>query len=374
MPTSLNEWKAPLPRAEYCVARFAFCNFSVGGDAMTWRHVLSVFLTPSSLGMIPSQVMTLTPDKAPDSSVGLRSFVRVFRIGGGISLCQRSAGKFALRFKGRQGTRSVFRSDSPRQLVAAARTLSSENLRWYRNFSRLFESSEKDLVFDFGANIGYTAQLFLETLGNNKKIVLFEPHLGNLSQLIENFRSNSRVAILPVGIGPDVSIATLAPPSAQLHRQDAASNTGLLSVFGVSKRLIASRYDNGSPLENAVLVNLGSLLSRFEGSGEDSSADELYDRVVFCKVDVEGSEAFAFDFLAQILNRGAIVEIELNRNLESVAIVPSNNLDSLRREASFGVYSRKGEEKEVQDYFLIPSSFEQSSSELIRDLELVRLH
>jgi len=306
--------------------------------------------------------------------MNIGKYVRLLLLGGGLSWAHRAFGKYAFRYRDSTGRKTTFRSDSPRQLVAAARTLSADSLVWYSGLSRLMPNAKKDLVFDFGANIGYSGLLFLETFGSDRRIFMLEPHLGNVSQLVHHFRFSNRVAILPVGVGDQSVVTSLAVPAVQGNRSDSESNTGLLSTQGVAQKSVFSGDISQSPTDFALLLEADRLSRAILQVSDCRTEEELYGRVAFCKIDIEGSESYLLHFMSRILAAGALVQIEWNQVLN-----PSNedslwdSLVELQRVTPFGIYSVDGLKSQVTDFFLIPQKVENDSSDKLARLRLVKV-
>jgi FkbM family methyltransferase len=133
------------------------------------------------------------------------------------------------------------------------------------------------IIYDVGAHEGVYSMFFSRAVGENGKIITFEPHPENCSRILENLKFNkiSNVELRPIGLGKEKGRAMLTFPDSDLARGTAIKEIG-----------------------DKILSEKGTRTIEIEIDSLDNLIQDL-PRPDFIKIDVEGME---FDVLCGMHN------------------------------------------------------------------------
>ncbi len=153
-------------------------------------------------------------------------------------------------------------------------TLEKESQMYAEALAKLQNTPQ--LIFDIGANEGYTVDAFLQT---KAQIIAVEPGKRTLAALRVKFANNDRVRIVSKAVSNQVG-------SAKFHaHQDAALNT--LNIKWHKKTT-----ENQTPKSPQYLVNTTTLDALITKYGQPD----------FIKIDVEGHEMEVLEGLSQVVS------------------------------------------------------------------------
>jgi FkbM family methyltransferase len=173
---------------------------------------------------------------------------------------------------------------------------------WVRN-----EIRKCDVVLDIGAHIGYYTLIFAKAVGEEGKVVAFEPTPENFAILKKNIELNGHKNVTAV--------------------QKAVSNVTGSALFYTSEDF---------PAVNSLRDSFGLKQSiRVETLRLDDYFTGLPERVDFIKMDIEGAEAAAFQGMKGLLARNPSVKIMAEfcpKYFALFGIDPRDFLGSLTRE------------------------------------------
>lgn len=175
-------------------------------------------------------------------------------------------------------------------------------------YKNLFLEHQIDgLVFDIGANLGFTTQAFLDT--GAERVIAVEPDSYNFAVLKVKFGHNSRVTIIPTAISAYEGKASL-----WLHQSDGALHT---METKWQKSVGSDKYPEKVTVKT---ITLDGLI-------------EEYGIPTFVKIDVEGHE---WKVLQGLHHPIPLISIEVNLPIfREEAIKCIQYLQSLYRKAFF---------------------------------------
>lgn len=144
-------------------------------------------------------------------------------------------------------------------------------------------------VFDIGANVGQSADIFLQEFPD-ARIWSFEPSRSTFDQLQDRFKGEPRVSCCNYAMSDHVG-------SADMERTDESD----------LRRLVAENGENDQPeaIESVKLITLDAFCT-----------DHNVDRIDYLKIDTEGHELQVLAGADRMLDKNAvaILELELGMN------------------------------------------------------------
>jgi FkbM family methyltransferase len=179
-----------------------------------------------------------------------------------------------------------------------------------------------DIVFDVGANVGQSAQSFLEWFPRSR-IYCFEPVSATFRQLQNNLKDNDRAFCYCLALGSSAS-------TGQMLLQ------GSPDMFSLSSRL--DRVPNGNvPTEHVQVATL-----------DDFCLTHSIDRINFLKIDTEGGDLDVLRGAEHMLNDQKIdlVQVEAGMNVNNKWHVPFELLKDYLESRShflFAIYEQVSE-------------------------------
>jgi FkbM family methyltransferase len=183
---------------------------------------------------------------------------------------------------------------------------------------------ENDVVIDIGANIGYYTLIFAKLVGKNGKVIAFEPDPSNFKLLKKNIQTNGykNVVLVQKAVSTKNDVLKL-----------------FLCDFNYSMhRIYDSKY--GEESVDIESVNLDDYLEK----------NNLFDKVNFVKMDIEGSEISALGGMEKLLNRNS--PLTLLTEFAPGAIVDSGNdptdLPKLLTNCGFKLYDVKSDDEIIE--------------------------
>jgi len=135
-------------------------------------------------------------------------------------------------------------------------------------------------VYDVGANIGYMSLALAKAVGEDGRVVAFEPLPENLARLEANFALNA--------VGTRVEVVSAAVGELTSQEQFLVHQSGAMGKL---------HYSTGRQIEyeGSLTVEVVAL--------DDWTADSNYEPPALIKIDVEGGEAAVFRGMSSILER-----------------------------------------------------------------------
>lgn len=198
-------------------------------------------------------------------------------------------------------TRSgIFIAPSVRQaIIMKMHAKSFSMLDQYKIIANLIDTyeSEKLVILDIGANIGYTAYAYSKLLAEKHgRCISFEPVSINCRYFLHNTRNIKNIFLVSLGLSNKKEVLTLGTPVYATEKGSDPSNTGLLSA--------KAKIDNSYETWKSGAIPLDDITD---------SIVEDNETVAFIKIDVEGFELATLKGSRSILqNHKAAVQIEVN--------------------------------------------------------------
>lgn len=171
-------------------------------------------------------------------------------------------------------------------------------------------------VLDIGANIGYPSLLFSKLVGENGRVIAFEPDKNNIEILEKNIKANKikNIKIIPMAVSDRTGIGTL-------YISDSHSGDHRIYSSGEKRKT-----------ENIKTISL----------------DEYFkpsDKIDFIQIDVQGAEELAFKGMKRLLSSNEKINILFEFWPEGLRKVGSSPRDFLKRIKGFGFQLRHIDEK-----------------------------
>ena len=176
------------------------------------------------------------------------------------------------------------------------------------------------IVVDIGANIGYYTLIAAKLVGENGKVVAFEPEPGNYSLLVKNIEVNGYDNVIPV--------------------QKAVSNKlGTIKLFLHPTNVAAHRIYNSHDGRKSIEIETITLDEFFKAQ---------IDRIDVIKMDIEGAEIAALQGMKEILKKNDDLKSFTEFSPEAIRTFgysPENSLNELMRYGFklFQINAQKGE-------------------------------
>jgi len=175
---------------------------------------------------------------------------------------------------------------------------------WEKGEMDLFKKTVKKgwTVLDIGANIGYPSLLLSSLVGENGKVIAFEPDKNNIQMLEKNIKANNckNITIVPMAVSDHTGVGTLYISS---------SHSGDHRI-----------YDLPDEKRKAQNINTIRLDDYFKSSG----------KIDFVQMDVQGAEEVVFKGMKSLLNRNKSINILLEFWPEGLRKMGSSPVDFLK--------------------------------------------
>jgi len=159
-----------------------------------------------------------------------------------------------------------------------------------------------DIVIEMGAHIGFMSQLFSELVGDEGRVVVFEPGSNNLPYLRPNVANLHNVTIEELAVSDFDGEATF------FEDDITGQNNSLLADYEGLNGVAGTHGTEARRTERLVpVVTL------------DSYTREHDLKVDFIKIDIEGNELAALRGATQTLRSVRIAMVEVTENFDEVA-------------------------------------------------------
>ena len=163
-----------------------------------------------------------------------------------------------------------------------------------------------DLVAEVGGHIGYISQYFSQLVGEEGRVVVFEPGPNNLPFLRRNTRDLANVEVVELGVGREPGRADFF-----VEQLTGQNNSFVADFEGLTANAHAAGVD--SKVES-ISVELTSLDAHF------------VERLSFIKIDVEGFELPVLQGATRILQQDRpLLMVEIQADREALAELASTN-------------------------------------------------
>ncbi len=141
-------------------------------------------------------------------------------------------------------------------------------------YARFYMPKQGEIVWDVGANVGFTSWFLAELVGEDGQVIAFEPDEGNFEILCENLRRHKLNNVIPVlkALDRDSGI--------KLFNMDHTMTAGIHSY---------AHYSAGGSLKEVETLSL-------------KDAFLTYGKPSYVKMDIEGAELAVFDGSQDFLN------------------------------------------------------------------------
>lgn len=221
----------------------------------------------------------------------------------------------------------VFRAPSQRQ-IAIVRQHCKENWKSdeYEIVEMILKDSKTDspVIFDVGANIGYTAIAYSELLkGTNGRCVSFEPAAANWFYFSTNTRNRSNITLLTFGLGEKSKPIKLGMPIYVKEVGKDEENTGFLSA--------KLKVNDSAAIYAAASFSLDHVAEGILGDN---------DVIALIKIDVEGLESDVVSGALETIERHQpTIQMEYNPRTSSNDEV--EKIFSSLRAMGYTIYSNR---------------------------------